>query len=78
MYILLYLDADQQPAMIQANNIDELNTQIVHEFPEYVAEFGDFEDVTASMRVFVRNVATNKFQPMHHRIKWCPYISYAR
>lgn len=76
MYILLYLDADQQPAMIQANNIDELNAQIVREFPEYIAEFGDFEDVTAGMSLFVRNMTTGRFDAMPFRVKWCPYIGY--
>lgn len=75
MYILLYLNYDQMPAMLQANNIDELNQKIAIEFPDFIAKGLEFDEVSETMTLFELNAFTRHLEPRHFELVWRPHIS---
>lgn len=75
MYILLYLNYDQMPAMLQANNIDELNQKIGIEFPDYMTAGTEMEEISETMTLFELDSLTRLFEPRQFELLWRPHIS---
>lgn len=75
MYILLYLNYDQMPAMLQAHSVAELNEKLKKEFPDFIAEGLEFDEVSDTMTLFQLDPLTREFQPAHFELIWQPAIA---
>lgn len=75
MYILLYLNSDEMPAMMQAASLDELSKQIVSEFPDYIAHSHNFDEVAESMTLYELDKMARRFIVRDFDLCWRPHIS---
>ena len=74
MYILLYLNYDQMPAMLQAPSIEILNKKLEQEFPDFIDRGMEFEEISETMTLFQLDPMTREFQPAHFELCWRPSI----